>query len=99
MSTARALSSQRSSTVMLPCTLPSTDTDLVLISPRISAFSPTVRTPLETISPSTLPSMISSFVNLIEPLISTSAERTFLVAEISAMVCLLVVVDCCFGGG
>jgi hypothetical protein len=34
-----------------------------------------------------------------EPLISTSALRVFLEAEISAMVCLLVVLDCCFGGG
>jgi hypothetical protein len=49
--------------------------DLVLISPRISAFSPTVKTPSELMSPSTLPSMSSSFWNLIEPLISTSLER------------------------
>src|ERR1043166_4475680 len=37
-------SSQRSATVILPCTLPKTVIDLVLISPRISAFSPTVKT-------------------------------------------------------
>src|SRR6059058_920818 len=49
--------------------------DLVLISPLISAFSPTVKTPSELMSPSTLPSMSSSFWNLIEPLISTSLER------------------------
>src|SRR5262249_46464287 len=54
---ARPLSSQRSSTVILPCTFPNTVTDLVLISPRISAFSPTVSTPADVISPSTLPSM------------------------------------------
>src|SRR5713101_4423684 len=41
----RDFSSQRSATVMLPCTLPNTVIDFVLISPRISAFSPIVRTP------------------------------------------------------
>src|SRR5215472_18630055 len=45
-------SSQRSVTVTLPCTLPYMVIDLVLISPRISAFSPTVKTPSELISPS-----------------------------------------------
>src|SRR5512132_615717 len=54
-------SSQRSLTVIFPCTLPYTVIDLVLISPRISAFSPTVKTPSELMSPSTLPSMSSSF--------------------------------------
>src|SRR6266705_3224590 len=68
-------SSQRSPTVILPCTLPYTVIDFVFISPRMSAFSPMVKTPSELISPSTLPSMRSSFWNLIEPLISTSLER------------------------
>src|SRR6266550_9504975 len=68
-------SSQRSATVMLPCTLPYTVIDLVFTSPRMSAFSPIVKTPSELISPSTFPSMRSSFWNLIEPLISTSLER------------------------
>src|SRR4051812_25925920 len=39
------------------------------------AFSPIVRMPSELISPLTLPSMRSSFWNLIEPSISTSLER------------------------
>src|SRR5437016_11627155 len=68
-------SSHRSATVILPCTLPYTVIDFVFISPRMSAFSPMVRTPSELISPSTLPSMRSSFWNLIEPLISTSLDR------------------------
>src|SRR5436309_15903661 len=44
----------------------------------MSAFSPTVSAPSELISPSTLPSMSSSFWNLMVPLISTSLERTSL---------------------
>src|ERR1051325_7769055 len=44
----------------------------------MSAFSPTVNAPSELISPSTLPSMSSSFWNLMVPLISTSLERTSL---------------------
>src|SRR6266446_1832502 len=67
--------SARSATVIFPCTLPYTVIDLVLTSPRMSAFSPIVSTPSELISPSTFPSMRSSFWNLIEPLISTSLER------------------------
>src|SRR6266487_6374999 len=67
--------SQRSATVIFPWTLPKTMIDFVLISPRLSAFSPIVSTPSELISPSTFPSMRSSFWNLIEPLISTSLER------------------------
>ena len=54
-------SSQRSATVILPCTFPNTVIDFVFISPRISAFSPIVKTPSELISPSTFPSMRSSF--------------------------------------
>src|SRR5437762_14379761 len=44
----------------------------------MSAFSPTVNAPSELISPSSLPSIKSSFWNLIVPLISTSLERTSL---------------------
>src|ERR1700737_4115284 len=52
--------------------------DFVFTSARMSAFSPTVNAPSELISPSTLPSIKSSFWNLIVPLISTSLERTSL---------------------
>src|SRR5262245_60469379 len=44
----------------------------------MSAFSPTVNAPSELISPSTLPSIKSSFWYLIVPLLSTSLERTSL---------------------
>src|SRR3954453_6618133 len=44
----------------------------------MSAFSPIVNTPSELISPSTFPSISSSFWNLIDPLISTSLESTSL---------------------
>src|SRR6266446_8515097 len=57
----RDFSSQRSPTVILPCTLPYTVIDFVFTSPRMSAFSPIVKTPSELISPSTLPSIRSSF--------------------------------------
>src|SRR6184192_2356487 len=52
--------------------------DFVFTSARMSAFSPTVSAPSELISPSTFPSIKSSFWNLIVPLISTSLERTSL---------------------
>src|ERR1700719_2950705 len=85
-------SSQRSLTVMLPWTFPKTTIDLVLISPRMSAFSPIVSTPSELISPSTFPSIKSSFWNLMEPLISTSLERMSL-PECSAIYFWCSVVD------
>jgi hypothetical protein len=60
----------------LHAAIPWTVTDLTFISPRMSAFSPIVSTPLDLILPSTFPSMRSSFSNLIEPLISTSLGIT-----------------------
>src|ERR1700732_5130568 len=54
-------------------------TVLLLTSPRTSAFSPTVRIPsTEEISPSRFPSKTNSVANLMDPLISTSFERLFL---------------------
>jgi hypothetical protein len=70
--------SQRSETVMFPSTSPKTVTDLVLISPLTCAFSPTVKLPSETTSPSIFPSMIKSCENFRFPTISTSLERMFL---------------------
>jgi hypothetical protein len=70
-----AWSSQRSVTKILPSTVPRTFTDFVLISPRMRACSPIVSVPVESIVPSTSPSMSSSFRNLIEPLIETPRER------------------------
>ena len=70
-----AWSSQRSVTKILPSTVPRTFTDFVLISPRMRACSPIVSVPVESIVPSTSPSMSSSFRNLTEPLIETPRER------------------------
>jgi hypothetical protein len=70
-----AWSSQRSVTKTLPSTVPRTFTDFVLISPRMSACSPSVSIPVESIVPSTSPSMRSSFRNLTKPLIETPWER------------------------
>jgi hypothetical protein len=70
-----AWSSQRSVTKILPSTVPRTFTDFVLISPRMRACSPIVSVPVESIVPSTSPSMISEFTNLTEPLIETPRER------------------------
>jgi hypothetical protein len=54
---------------------PRTFTDFVLISPRMSACSPSVSVPVESIVPSTSPSMRSSFRNLTKPLIEAPRER------------------------
>src|ERR687891_2669061 len=54
---------------------PRTFTDFVLISPRMRACSPSVSVPVESIVPSTSPSMRSSFRNLTKPLIETPRER------------------------
>jgi hypothetical protein len=70
-----AWSSQRSVTKILPSTVPRTFTDFVLISPRMRACSPIVSVPVESIVPSTSPSMSSEFTNLTEPLIETPRER------------------------
>jgi hypothetical protein len=70
-----AWSSQRSVTKILPSTVPPTFTDFVLISPRMHACSPIVSVPVESIVPSTSPSISSSFRNLTEPLIETPRER------------------------
>jgi hypothetical protein len=70
-----AWSSQRSVTRILPSTVPRTFTDFVLISPHMRACSPIVSVPVESIVPSTSPSMSSSFRNLTEPLIETPRER------------------------
>jgi hypothetical protein len=70
-----AWSSQRSVTNILPSTVPRTFTDLALISPRMRACSPIVSVPVESIVPSTSPSMSSEFTNLTEPLIETPRER------------------------
>jgi hypothetical protein len=70
-----AWSSQRSVTKILPSTVPRTFTDFVLTSPRMHACSPSVSVPVESILPSTSPSMSSEFTNLIEPLIETPRER------------------------
>ena len=70
-----AWSSQRSVTKILPFTVPCTFTDFVLISARMRACSPIVSVPVESIVPSTSPSMSSSFRNLTEPLIETPRER------------------------
>src|SRR5215472_1960899 len=70
-----AWSSQRSVTKILPSTVPCTSTDFVLISPRMHACSPIVSVPVDSIVPSTSPSMSSSFRNLTEPLIETPWER------------------------
>src|SRR5438046_2212469 len=68
-------SAQHSVTKILPSTVPRTFSDLVLISPRMRACSPIVSVPVESIVPSTSPSMSSSFRNLTEPLIETPRER------------------------
>src|SRR5947207_13511932 len=60
---------------MLPSTVPRTLTDLDLISPRMEACSPMVRLPVESIVPSTSPSIKSSLVNFTVPLILTPLER------------------------
>jgi len=70
-----AWSSQRSVTKILPSTVPRTFTDFVLISPRMRACSPIVSVPVESMVPSTSPSMSSEFTNLTEPLIETPRER------------------------
>jgi hypothetical protein len=70
-----AWSSQHSVTKILPSTVPRTFTDFVLISPHMHACSPIVSVPVDSIVPSTLPSMSSSFRNLTEPLIETPRER------------------------
>ena len=70
-----AWSSQRSVTKILPSTVPPTFTDFVLISPRMRACSPIVSVPVESIVPSTSPSISNSFRNLTEPLIETPRER------------------------
>jgi hypothetical protein len=59
----------------LPSTVPRTFADFVLISPRMRACSPSVSVPVESIVPSTSPSMNSEFTNLTEPLIETPRER------------------------
>src|SRR4029453_868065 len=46
-----------------------------LISPRMRACSPIVSVPVESMVPSTSPSMSSEFTNLTEPLIETPRER------------------------
>jgi hypothetical protein len=58
-----------------PPTVPRIFTDFVLISPHMRACSPIVSVPVESIVPSTSPSMSSSFRNLTEPLIETPRER------------------------
>jgi len=58
--------------VMLPVILPRTTTDWALMLPLITALSPRLRTPSDWISPSNLPSNVSSPVNLRLPLISTA---------------------------
>jgi hypothetical protein len=70
-----AWSSQPSVTKILLSTVPRTFTDFALISARIRACSPIVSVPVESIVPSTSPSMNSSFRNLTEPLIDTPRER------------------------
>src|SRR5262245_40911258 len=70
-----ACSSQDSVTKILPSTVPRTFTDFVLISPRMHACSPIVSVPVDSIVPSTSPSMSSSFRNLTEPVIETPRER------------------------
>lgn len=69
-------SSQRSTAVTLPSTVPYTVTDPVRISPVMCPFFPTVSRPLESIVPSTSPSITSSLVNLTEPLMETPLEST-----------------------
>ena len=70
-----AWSSQHSVTKILPSTVPRTFNDFVLMSPRMRACSPILSVPVESIVPSTSPSMTSSAKNLIEPLIETPRER------------------------
>src|SRR5262245_7740128 len=70
-----ACSSQDPVTKIFPATVPRTFTDFVLISPRMHACSPIVSVPVDSIVPSTSPSMSSSFRNLTEPLIETPRER------------------------
>ena len=70
-----AWSSQHSVTKILLSTVPRTFTDFALISARMRACSPIVSVPVESIVPSTSPSMSSSFRNLTEPLIETPRER------------------------
>lgn len=79
-----AFSSQRSLTEMFPLTVPWTVTALVLTSPLTCAFFPSVRTPSEMISPSSLPSKINSLSNFNVPEISTSFARMFFAEEGSA---------------
>jgi hypothetical protein len=59
---------------MSPLTVPRTLTDFDLISPLIDACSPIVRAPVESIAPSTSPSISSSLANLTVPLIETPRE-------------------------
>jgi hypothetical protein len=61
-------------TKILPSTVPRTFTDFVLISPRMCACSPMVSVPVESMVPSTSPSMISSFRNLTAPLMASDAS-------------------------
>src|SRR2546421_8143068 len=60
---------------MLPSTVPLTLTDFDLMSPRIVACSPIVSMPLDSMVPSTSPSIASSSLNLTVPLIETPRER------------------------
>src|SRR5262245_57501590 len=73
-----ALSSILSFAVTLPVTLPRTTTVLALMLPLITALSPRVKVPSDVISPSSLPSNVSSPANFTFPLISTSEFKTFL---------------------
>src|SRR5882757_1248243 len=74
---ALALISIFSLALTLPVILPRTTTDCALMFPLTTAVSPRVSTPSVWISPSSLPSKVSSPENLRLPLISTSEPRTF----------------------
>src|SRR5437867_2088493 len=73
-----ALISILSLAMMLPFILPRTMTVPTLTLPLTMAESPRCRVPSAWISPSSLPSKVSSPANLRLPLISTSELRTFL---------------------
>src|SRR5437764_13383755 len=78
-----ARNSQRSAAVMLPSTVPSTMTDLVLISPLIRAFLPMVSRPVASILPSTSQSTSSSFENFTLPLMETPLDKVPAVRAVS----------------
>jgi hypothetical protein len=79
-----AWSSQHSVTKISPSAVPRTFTDFALISPRMRACSPIVSVPMESIVPSSSPSMNSSFRNLTDPLIETPRERRAPLADLFA---------------